>query len=200
MKGVDLRQIINKHYFGTDITEMKVDDKGQVAYQGKRGLEFLTNSSDSERDKEVNRNHWMWLPARYFFTGFFQLNEVSPTIFIDTRFNINHAEYTWDDGTKIELEEWLNVPGPVGPDFVPISPGYPYIPKWIILRYFKDVNLLFKLSRTVQNNDPCEIERPMIPACFTSRFKLIVKENVALLLLLFIEWLSLALDGTGVYR
>lgn len=54
MKGVDLRQIIHKHYFGTDITEMKVDDKGQVAYQGKRGLEFLKNSSDSERDKEVN--------------------------------------------------------------------------------------------------------------------------------------------------
>ena len=56
MKGVDLRQIIHKHYFGTDITEMKVDDKGQVAYQGKRVL-FLTNFSDSERDKEVDRNH-----------------------------------------------------------------------------------------------------------------------------------------------
>ena len=74
----------------------------------------------------------------------------------------------------------MNVRGPVGPDFVPISPGYPYIPKWIILRYFKDVMLLFKLSRAVQNNDPCEIERPMIPACFTSRFKLIVTKNVAL--------------------
>ena len=107
-------------------------------------------------------------------------DEVSPWIFLDTRFNINHAEYTWDDGTKIELEEWLNVRGPIGTDFVPLSPGNPYIPKWIILRYFKDVMLLFKLSRAVQNNDPCEIERPMIPACFTSRFKLIVTKNVAL--------------------
>lgn len=57
MKGVDLRQIIHKHHFGTDMTEMKVDDKGKVAYQGKRGSEFLTNSSDSLRDKEVDRNH-----------------------------------------------------------------------------------------------------------------------------------------------
>ena len=57
MKGVDLRQIIHKHHFGTDMSEMKVDDKGKVAYQGKRGSEFLTNSSDSLRDKEVDRNH-----------------------------------------------------------------------------------------------------------------------------------------------
>ena len=105
-------------------------------------------------------------------------DEVSPWIFLDTRFNINHAEYTWDDGTKIELEEWLNVRGPIGTDFVPLSPGYPYIPKWIILRYFKVVMLLFKLSRAVQDNYPCEIERPMIPACFTSRFKLIVSKNL----------------------
>ena len=113
----------------------------------------------------------------YFYGDvFFQLNEASPRIFLDTRFNINDAEYTWDDGTKIELEEWLNVLDPI----TAIGPGNPYIPKWIILRYFKDVMLLLKLSRAVQDNDPCEIERPMIPACFTSRFKLIVTKNIAL--------------------
>ena len=50
---MDLRQIIHKYYFGTDLTEMKVDDKGQVAYHGKRAAEFH-NISDSERDKEVD--------------------------------------------------------------------------------------------------------------------------------------------------
>ena len=55
--------------------------------------------------------------------------ELSPWIFLDTKFNINDAEYAWDDGTKIKLEEWLNAPN--------IGPGNPVIPKWIVLRYFK---------------------------------------------------------------
>ena len=53
---MDLRKIIHKYYFGTDLTEMKVDDKGQVAYHGKRPEEF-DQISDSEKDKEVDMSH-----------------------------------------------------------------------------------------------------------------------------------------------
>ena len=65
------------------------------------------------------------------FILFLQLEEkeLSPWIFLDTKFNINDGEYTWDDGTKIKLEEWLNAHK--------IGPGNPVIPKWIVLRYFK---------------------------------------------------------------
>ena len=58
MKGVDLKQIIHRHYFGTEIkvaSEMKVDEKGQVAYHGKRASEFrIDQITVSERDKEVD--------------------------------------------------------------------------------------------------------------------------------------------------
>ena len=46
-------------------------------------------------------------------------------IYLDTRFYVNDAKYTWDDGTEIKLEEWLNAPN---------MDGNPVIPKWIVLR------------------------------------------------------------------
>ena len=64
MKGVDLRQIIQKHYFGTDLTEMQVDEKGQVAYHGKRASEF-DHISDSERDKEVDTTRKVTVMLEY---------------------------------------------------------------------------------------------------------------------------------------
>ena len=66
MKGVDLKQIIHKHYFGTDLTEMKVDDKGQVAYHGKRASDF-ENISDSERDKEVDTSRKVTVMLEYVY-------------------------------------------------------------------------------------------------------------------------------------
>ena len=48
------------------VTEMKVDEKGQVAYHGKRASEFrIDQISVSERDKEVDTTRKVTVMLEY---------------------------------------------------------------------------------------------------------------------------------------
>ena len=50
-----------------------------------------------------------------------------PFFFVNARFNMHEGTYTWNqNGSLIQLKEWVNVPG--------YHPEQPVVPKWIYLR------------------------------------------------------------------